>query len=242
MLRIEKSGRKKLAKISINNRFSLLTPNFLLSFSLALGLHLLGASIFYIKSLKINYSNQIFSPVKVAVDISHQDGLVMVDFEEKSAYPIQELKDPIPEYINNKNIEFEKFIAYPKDEKKDRSINLLSSVDDYSNFLDPSLLPKKGKKPIEIQVSGELAELKFKKNFEGDKKILRRVKNTSMKAVFAVLVEGKSGAVFWKEKKKQLVDNKLQSLADKIVDSLEFELQEEDFVKSGIVEVEFTMS
>lgn len=239
MLRLERAKERKI-KLSVSRREPFFSKTLLLAIGIAFSLHAGAAVLFRVKPLKIMVEERSMLPVLVRAEVNTGvKGAAIAQTEEQNEglpsnlEPVVSLPH-LPEIIgfaNNKPP-----IA---NEKKKTGLNPYIAYE--HSLIDLGIKlnsPEVSYRPIEIHVSGPLAERKYADleidtpNINGE--FIRD------RARFAVKVDDDTGLIFWYEALELPQDKGLSSKSEEIVKNLRFVRQENTFSTAGEVEILFT--
>jgi hypothetical protein len=92
-------------------------------------------------------------------------------------------------------------------------------------------------KPISIKISGPLAEKEVLN--EGRNDIEIPLLSTDCRIIYTVQIDDKSGSIFWYEIKEMEGNMDIEAVAQKILKTIRFRVNEDSFVTTGEVEIYF---
>lgn len=221
MLRLEK-GSKKL-DITLRQRERIFTRPLLQALGIALGIHLAALVLFPIALTRFSGSQQIHLPVSVAAILpALSDVSIEIAEEEIPARYLSAPKSRLPPLPAPSSLQLAMPEFHPSQEQHDFLDDFL---DHQTHFAEPLIL----------RISGPLALRK---------RLLTTPKTLpiphSGRVVFHVQLENRSGKIFWLDRKEAHPDEKLNQIAERLIQELLFEPVREAFVTEGEVEIIFS--
>lgn len=244
MLRLQKSSKDRQISIIMRDKSHLFTHSFLIAFTLAASFHLTFLVLFQITPFKPRFSEMPLSPVHVEADTAFKDTAVVADAERlrpiTSGLPPSKPSTPhLPERPSFLTASHMEYI------KENSRVNPFSQIE--KGVYHPEFIPqnKPPANPIEIVISGMLADKKLIANGLNSQQLPGRAELTmpgfEWRAVYTVLLEGRSGRIFWYDSKQQTNVAVLDRLAEAILRSMRFAPERENFVIAGEVELHFNL-
>lgn len=222
MLRLEK-GSKKL-DITLRQRERIFTRPLLQALGIALGLHLAALILFPIALTRFSGSQQVHPPVSVAAILPSFSGVSTEIAEEE--IPSRYLSAP-----KSRMPPLPVASSLPLDMPELRASQDMP-LDFLNDFLDHQ---PHFSEPLTVRISGPLALRQ--RVFTAPKPL----NTTHMgRVVFQVQLENRSGKIFWLERKEAHANEKVNQLAEKLIQELLFEPNQEAFVTEGEVEIIFS--
>jgi len=229
MLKLEKIAKTMEISISLRRREGFFNKRLLQALAIALFLHVSAGVLFQVRPFKVIGSQMIFPPIVVDADIQLTPVIAELDKEDTLPRLIREPKSSLP-LFPKPGLE----IAGTKSAIEPRG-------DDFYLF-EQDIYPiewmvrQKAKNPIEVTLSGPLAERKLLDDGTDHFKSIFK----SGKAVFAVQVDDKTGSIFWYQSKQSQNSIELEQQAERIVRAIRFQEEGDSFVTTGEVEIQFT--
>lgn len=237
MLKLEKISKTLDISISLRQRDRILNRNLLQALAIALGLHLAALVIFPVALTKFSGSQQVLPPVSVAAILPHlTDSDVSAEIEDEeisprylpapnSRMPTLTLIPPstvAPIAMTERQENFPSFAALEEEERHP-----------LHDFLDPQ---PHFDQPVTVLVSGPLGRHKRVDSPCN----LADLPSGMFRVVFRVMMENRSGTIFWFERKEGTNEN-VNRFAENLLQNINFELVQEvaqqAFVTEGEVEI-----
>ena len=242
MLKLERKSKNGQIDLLVRDKDLFLTRPLILAFCLALTLHLLFLVVFQVSLFKIMRSQTLFPEVVVTTDTTHlldaAETLTDINIESMTLQGI-----PIPKFSEPK-IALYKNLVIDKSMGDTKKIEVLNDffVDLEKGVYSPelSVMSVNIKKPFEMLISGPLAENNYVLEGGAENIIssLAKMKIPSTQViVYEVLVDEKSGKIFWFEVKKKSSIAALNRLAENLLRQLIF--SKEPIVWTRLGEIEF---
>ena len=157
MLKLERTSREGMISVIVRDKESLFTQPVAFAFGIAFAIHLSLILLFHIAPFNIGMSGIIFPPVRVEADASLKESVV-ADVESNTptirGLPTAPSSGPIPsqhpKFLTVRPIEYSK--------AENSTANAFTHIEEgiYQPEFHP--LARLSKKPLEIVISGTLAE------------------------------------------------------------------------------------
>jgi len=246
MLKLEKAIRNGDISIELRQKEPFFTVNLRNALLVALAFHLSAILIFHITPMLLS-SNKILPPAIVEINFDDPEGAALAALDPEMG-PKRHLLAPkmsspelprIPQLTVMEQMEY-----FQETSLMDSLFTAIEIKKEEERFFQSSLISMvQPSKAIEIHITGALAE-----KMETLPEIPLALRDTAMKnsgrLLFAVQVDNRNGQVFWKQKKAENRDARLehQQLAEKILQELKFTLNPDYFVTAGEIEMTFRES
>jgi hypothetical protein len=242
MLKFDKIARDRQVSVILREKDPAFTRSFAIAIGLAAGLHLLFLVIFPISPFKILLNQTVFPPVQVLADAVPKDAalLAQMDSPKPIASGLPDPKPSLPAFPDFPTFLTGQHVEYIKETKD--GVNPFIHIE--SEIYTPafSSLEKQSLPPLSIVISGFLSELTMIDNGLNGRTICPPSSYERQRAIFNVLVEGRTGRIFWYEP-VQLTEN---AATDRFVETLLREMQFSAasgiFVTAGEIEFHFNLS
>lgn len=237
MLKLGRDSSRQVGVI-IQDRERHFTPALLTGFCVAVAFHLLFITLFQVSPFKIRSYSTVLFPAYVEINPVN-DSVVIANVEE-----FKEIMHGLPPAIFSEPIlsHIPAFapVRTMKYSMEDRvSENPFSKVEQEIYFPKITALAKKVSDPFQIIVSGPLGRLSHQ--FDGMTKPLPMLDHEVL-MIYKVLVEGRSGKIFWYELKQPIRQRQLDRYATELLHHLQFAKESQKFVIEGEVEMHFHLS
>lgn len=234
MLKLEKVSRDGMISVIVRDKERLFTESFLYALSFAVVFHLSLFFLFNIAPFSMGISKSVFPPTRVEAATPFQESAI-AEVKTK-ALTIRGL--PPPPSTEPQLLSKPQFIAIrPVENVNIKTKNTFIQFE--KEIYQPSLnlLTKLPKKPFEIIVSGTLSKYSWQSNG------LNTITGMSNQleewsAVYSVIVEGKTGKIFWFEPIQQ-IPNTLKNLAESILQNMQFASDPNVVATHGGIELHF---
>lgn len=236
MLRLERKSYDPLVHVLFRDKESLFTRSFATAFILALAIHLGLFILFRISCLKILSGVSTLPPIHVEADIALKEAAAVADIES-NVLSIQGIPIPFPSHPELSN--HPTFLAVrPTEYIKEPDISENSFIGIEKSVYSPDPTPPIGrpKAPIELVVSGPLASQAIV--FDGLNRLAPAIQG-ALRAVYNVLVDGRSGRVVWFEPKQTTNMPSIDRLAESILRGLLFASDAATVATAGEIELHF---
>lgn len=234
MLKLEKVSSDGIS-IILRNKEHFLTKPLWIAFSVAFAIHALLFLLFHIAPLAYDTSQTIFPPIRAEAESGTKE-FAFADI--KSPVPaIRGLPPPPtshPYYPHTPQF----LMTHPREHLTIRPSISPSFPQLEAALYEPSFQPffKKKQKPFSLFVSGSLAELPLlTKNWK--EKIPPKT-STPTCVIYSVMVEGKTGKIFWFEPPQQIHVAHAQ-FAEEILREMRFDMDSPIAFISGQIELHF---
>jgi hypothetical protein len=234
MLKLEKTSREGI-HIILRDKDRALTKPLWIAFSIACAIHLTLLLLFYITPFTYDAHQTVFPPIRAEAASETAESAVA---DIKPVTPsIRGLPNPrpsrpypsdTPHFVMNRPLEH---LTTPS--SRSTNFNELET-DIYEPTFQP--LVKETPKPFFILVSGSLAEQTLQTDSLKERALPFVTVPTCL--VYNVIVEGKTGTVFWFEPVQE-TNLTLTNFAEKILRELTFDLDSTLAVVSGQIELHF---
>lgn len=245
MLKLERVPHNTQVNVAVRDKKHLFTGTFLKALSLAAGLHLLIFVLFHVSPIKIRWNNTSFTPIMVESDLTlPNDGLVIAsaNLNPKPRTSLLEPKPSLPilrdapayqaagqmEFISEKNLLNNPFTGIEKE------------------IYQPAFSPAQQSsptQPLTVVIAGNLASKQLlgsgisqqiASSLPG---LLKQREST--RAIYSVLVDGRTGRIIWIEQLQKTNHGKLERISETILENLQFAPDEKSFVTAGEIELHF---
>lgn len=238
MLKLEKVSREGTISVIVRDKEHLFTRPFALAFGIALIIHLSLILIFHIAPFKIGITDTVFPPTSVEADtmILKESAIALIE------PVIQTIKGlPIPPSSSPTTTEpyFSKEhpIEYRKEETSTVSAFNLLEKEIYQPVFHSIDIQQKP--PLEILISGALADQPLLSSSFKDKIIPLLITSTDLRITYSVMVEGRTGKIFWFEPKQVAHIASLDHFSEMILRDMKFVPDAKNLILSGEIEFHF---
>lgn len=239
MLKLEKTSRNDLITVTVRDKENFFTQPFALAFGIAIAIHLGLVILFQVVPFKIGMSENVFPPTRVHADMALKEStLAQIT---PAILSIRGLP-PIPA-AGPTPLSHPKFLAFrPLEFSKAKNSTTLSFAQIEKEIYQPEFNPLENKqtKPLEIMISGVLAEHRLVSNGMDEKMMssFPSLKTDNIRIAYSVLVEGKTGKIFWYEP-KQSAHDPIDKFAEAILHNMKFSIAQGIIVMDGQIEMHF---
>ena len=237
MLKLEKIAKSLEISIFLKKRDSFFSASLLKAFGIAIALHLFAGLVFTVSPFRIIGSQSIFPPVLVDTElttIAENVVVAQVDTEEISP---RYIKEPRQAALHMPPLPTTRTLEHPAIAVQSPECNALQCAiteRELSPLDIVSLQQNKVKKqPIEIVMSGDLAERSI---VESGLTTAQSAYFSPTRLVFSVQVDDRSGTIFWYEP-HFYAENMV--IGEKILKDLRFQMIADSFVTVGEIEIHF---
>lgn len=239
MLKLEKGLRDRQISIIVRDRERFFSRPIALAFVLALVYHLILALIFQVTPVKIRFNQTVLPPVHVDADgTKAAAALVNLNSPSKISTGLPERPITIPKIPEHPLFLVQRPIEYIKES----SIHPNSFQRIEKEIYQPSYEPIQPHKlsPIHIVISGLLADKNLLSDGLRGKNLQDSCKSkTPIRSIYSVLIEERSGRIFWYEPIQQTNVTAIDRLAESILHDLQFSPDSKAFVTAGEIEFHF---
>jgi len=243
MLKLQRTSREGIISVIFRDKELLFTRPFVVAFAIALGIHLGLFLIFQVTPFKIGLSDTIFPPTRVEVDTPSKESVlahVIPTIPKIRGLPSAPVSGPVL-------LEHPKFLhVRPVGYNKVSSIGANAFMHIKNEIYQPGFNPlvRLVKKPLEIVISGPLAERVLISDGIKVKSLnWLSLKNNSyghgQRVVYSVMVEGATGKVFWYEPKQLTQEPSIDKFAETVLKDMQFAADVNAISMSGEVEMHF---
>lgn len=248
MLKLERVSHDSQIAIFVRDKEHLFNRSFLLALSAAVGFHALIFLLFHISPIKIRWNSTTASPAIVEADLSPGINSMVTasaDTALRQRSNLLEPKPPMPILQNTPAFSTVRQMEYVKE--KNYSINPFAQIEKevYQPSFSSSVRQKAPLPPVSLVISGPLATRPIVNdginNISLPSLPSKQKDERRLRAVYAVLVEGGSGKVFWYEKKEKLSLTALETTGEHILRDLRFSPDPTSQVMAGEIELHFTL-
>ena len=243
MLKLERKSRDGEVNLLINGNDSFFNRSLVVAFLLALGFHALFLLVFHVSPFKSGVIETLYPPVGVEADLPViPDGVLAV--ADIGTAPLSLYGIPVPGFSQPSvppSSQFLKTVATTYSIETDPLDNPFLSIEEDAYLPIFSVSVKKERKPINVLVSGVLAERGIiflgvdAKNSSSS--VIKEMKEP-LRLVYDVSVDGRTGKVFWFEPKEPSRLAAVNRLGNEIILGMLFATGG-NFV-DGTVELEFS--
>lgn len=243
MLKLEKASRDGQISIIIRDKERFFSRPIAVAFALAILYHLLFLIIFQVAPFKLRLNQTIFPPVLVEADSIKETAIEVNVDRPKTIYsglpPRPSSQPSLPDYPY---FTAERPVEYIKENSSQINSFLRIEKEVYEPLFFP--IEKSPLPPIHIVISGFLADKKLlSEGLKGKKlpAVKSTITQTELRNTYAVLVEGRTGRIFWYEPKQQTSITAIDSFAESILHDVQFTPSDEAFVTAGEIELHFNV-
>lgn len=229
MLKLEKSRNKEI-NIYVKQRTKLWSNSFVNAFSIALAVHLLAFLLIRIHPLFFKEAG-ILQPIEVGVDMPSADGIVAVSTDGNSV--LKQLLKPPESLLSLPKVGFASLPRKQEDFYYVENLQHPFLTIEESHYLFEENKEKNLKNSVQVVVTGDLASFEIIEN--SDQFAFSNLK--PFRAIYKVLVEGKSGQIFWHEKILSEGSNQVSGTIDNLLKNLLFKSDDHLFVTAGEIEI-----
>lgn len=240
MLKLEKTSREGTINVIVRDKEPLFTKPFALAFAIALGFHLFLMMLFHISPLKIGTNDTFFPPTSVEADASLKESALAVvehSIQHIRGLPLPPVSRPIlrqqPEFIAVRPIEHNKV--------ENSRLNSFAEIENEVRQPKFHPLATSQKKPLEVIISGTLAGQPLLSNGLDDHSLptFPSSKEREKRMAYSVMVEGRTGKIFWFESKQPTSHSPIDSFAEKVLRGMKFAADPQMVAVNGEVELQF---
>lgn len=239
MLKLERTSREGLINVTVRDKEFLFTQSFAFAFAIALAIHLGLMILFHVTPFKIGINETVLLPTNVEADPSFNESVVAEvkpTIETISGLPFPPPSHPVvlqhPSFLNFHSID------YYTIESSTHLVFDQIEKEVYRPLFNP--LAGAQKQPLEILISGHLAQQELLSTGMNHKEIppLPVLERDKRRLIFSVMVEGRTGRIFWIEQKQQTNNSLIDRFAKAILYDMRFAINPE-LVLSGEIELHF---
>ena len=239
MLKLKRTSRDGNIHVLVRDKEYLFNKPFIMALGIALAIHLGLFTLFHVAPFTIGLNETVFTPTRVEADTpSSESAIADVEptIQNIRGLPNIPVSNPTPA------LPAKLFIARPMEYTKAdhfmrRTFSKIEQV-----IYEPEFNPliRSPKKPVEMIISGIIADQKLLFNGLEDKPIPPLSKrNDEQRLIYAVKVEGKTGKVFWYEALKPAQETQINAFAESVLRSMRFELNPKVVAMNGEIELHF---
>lgn len=243
MLKLERVSHDYQTHVIVRDKNHFLTRSLLTALAIAVGIHLCIVILFHISPIKIRWTNTSFLPVQVEAEApktSFVASSIGSNQHHRNTFPLRKTNSPaipqIPLYLPNRQIDY-----------VNSNNNISNPFSDIEKRLyQPSFAstaPSKSLNPVSLIVTGPLASKRIINNGLADlfSSPLPQV-SIEQRTIYSVLVNGRTGRVFWVEQKQKSEAKALERIAEKILKGLKFSEDSTSFAIPGEIELHFNLN
>jgi hypothetical protein len=235
MLKLEKRSREGLINVIIRDKESLLTKPFLQALAIAVCIHLALILLFHVTPFKITSDTVLPPTAAQAANISTESVLAELGSTLQNIHGLPPIPLSQPELMQHPTFLAVRPIVYMETHHQ----NEKSFTQIEQQIYQPEFIPTvyhAPQNPFQIAISGNLGEheLLAMETFS-----FPLLKTGSKRVMYSVLVEGKTGKVFWFEPLQQALDPSIDNLAEKILRQMRFAADPKEIAISGRIEMQF---
>lgn len=236
MLKLERASREGMISVIVRDKENLFTQPFTLAFCIAIAIHLSLILLFHVAPFKIGMNDTIFPPTRVEADALTKESAIAEI--EPAIQTIRGLPSPPPS--RPQTLHEPKFLTVRPMEYRKAESTTATAFNKIENVIyQPEFTPlvAKHQKPLEILISGILAEQKLLSNGINDKAI---PSSNELRITYSVMVEGRTGKIFWFESKQhQQHFSAIDKFAESLLNDMKFAANPEMIAMSGEIELHF---
>ncbi|HEV8051605.1 MAG TPA: hypothetical protein VGP47_03855 [Parachlamydiaceae bacterium] len=240
MLKLERASRNGLINVLVRDKDNLFSQPFAVALGIAIAIHLGLVILFHVVPFKIGMSENVFPPTRVQADMSSKESVIAhiaPAIQSIRGLPALPENGPVP-------LRHPKYIAFrPAELSKATNSAALSFTQIEKAIYQPEFNPlaNRQKKPLEIIISGILAEHELVTNGLDKKSIPanQNMKQESRRLIYSVLVEGKTGKIFWYESKQSPHDASIDKFSEGVLQDMKFAIDPTMITMGGEIEMHF---
>lgn len=238
MLKLQRNSREGTISVIIRDKEYLLTRPFLLALAIAIGIHLGLILLFHIAPFNIDFNERVLTPTQVQAD---NTGESIIIAELAPTAPSIRGLPPVPSSYPSLS-QPPKFLAYrPIAHRKiDNQANVAFTKIEQKIYV-PEFIPtlhRALQSPFQIAVSGILGD--YTLITDGmENQIIPKSKTGSTRIIYSVLVEGRTGKIFWFEPSQHAHEAAIDKFAEKILRKMKFASDPKAIAISGSIEMQF---
>ena len=239
MLKLERASRQEgSVHLIVRDKERLITKSLVISFLITLAIHLTLMLLFHVDLFKIESGLSVFPPIQVETHLSSKDSIIA---DTKQANQTIRGLPPLP---SSAPASFTRPSFLPvRPTESNTAIygrkTTFSQIEKevYEPQFNPTERPSK--MPFKIIVSGILAEYPLISNGLHDKKLPSERIETRI--IYSVLVDRKSGKIFWMEQKQPVPYPQLKRFAESLLKDMKFDLKKQLTAVGGEIEFHFNL-
>lgn len=234
MLRLEREKKRSIL-LTVRTRKHWLSRELLIALSIASTIHLLPLALFQIDKTDIEY-DWVSAPIQLETE---EQSLMQQELEAYAYLPAKlrlicppvALSNPQPMSLSA----FSTIANLPDLSFPTSATRCFETIEEDWDYL---WMPKSKKpdSPIEISFSGELADLTVHSSIQP--KVYPQIPTDTVIHYF-VKVEGKTGKIFWLDRKGSGINEPLETVAKEILKNIAFDTSKERFIYTGEIALHF---
>lgn len=243
MLKLKRASREGMISVIMRDKEYLFTRPFALALTIAVSIHLTLILLFHVAPFKIGSNNTVFTPTNVEADAASTESVV-ADFKPTvqtiRGLPAAPSSSPTlslhPKFLTIRPVEYTK-----AESSTDQAFTQIEQ-----KIYQPEFHPliHSPQKPLEILVSGILGErelLSDGMDATNGKSIPKffTPKTDSKRVIYSVMVEGRTGKVFWFEPAQLTGDVAIDKYAENVLRDMKFAIDTKAIAVSGTIELQF---
>lgn len=245
MLKLEKASRDRQFNVIMRDKEGFFSRSLITAFIFAASFHLIFVLVFNITPFKLQLSQVIFPPIQVETGAKD---IVVITQEEKKPFLTSGLPTPP---VSQPTLEVQPAFSTPQPleyfKENHTQNNPFQRIE--NEIYVPVYSPNKkmpSQNPIQVVVSGLIATKELLNNGvrETPPTLPKQAKkNPDLRTIFSVLVENKTGKVFWFEPLHQTQIPQLDLYAEKMLKDIQFtpetDAEKTTYITSGEIEIHF---
>lgn len=238
MLRLQRSSRDKLISIFVRDKDKFFSKPLVIAFAIAFGFHLFLLLMFHVSPFILSSGDVIFPPATVVADavIADQGAVAVIDSSSHWMRGLPRPPDSSPSIKGTPSYTISRPIS--KGGSLPSGDFLFTSLEQslYVNEFNP--LRNRESPPFALAISGVLASLPVKDGYPKPEGITGTVEGET-RAVFNVMVDGRTGKIFWYDFVEKSSKTRLDKFAENALAGMTFETNHSLGTLSGEIEFHF---
>jgi hypothetical protein len=238
MLKLTRNSHEGKINIIVREKEFFATRSLVIAFAIALGIHLGLWLLFHIAPFTILISNHVFPPTSVEADTPTNESVIA-----EMSLPMQTIRGlPNPPHASPIILPQPNFLSVrPVEYTKETNVTYDAFSQIEHDIYYPSFQPLLylSKKRLKIVVSGILGQYTALINeFENKDKSIPKF-DIDQRISYMVIVEGRSGKIFWFEPIESAPSKEMNKLAENILLKMRFDTNPSLLAVSGEIELHF---
>lgn len=238
MLKLKRNSRDGMISVIVRDKEFFITRPLAIAFAIAVGIHLALLGLFHVAPFSIVISSHVFPPTNVeAHNPSNESVVAEMNAPALTIRGLPDVPPPIPTIFSQPIFLTVRPVEFAKETHSAEMAFIQIEQDIYQPAFDPLMhLPKE---PLNIVVSGILGQYPTLHNgLEGEDSKIPKT-DTDRRINYMVMVEGKSGKIFWFELIQPSHDKILDKFAENLLRGMRFDTDPNTLIVSGEIELHF---
>lgn len=245
MLKFERGSRDQSINIIVRDKDRFMTRSLMYAFGLAVLYHLIFILIFHISPFKLKLSQVIFPPIQVEADsVKHMAVLAHLDNQQSISSGLPPRESMIPSIQDSPGYTSRRPFEYAKEKYKQTPLFQRIESEVYQPTFSAYKLNTREPPPARLVISGLLSEQVVLADGLENKRFPSKIGKGSeneWRIIYNVLVEGKSGKIFWFEPVEQTNIKAIDSLAVEILKDFQIIPTHDTYVVAGEIELHLNL-